>query len=253
MAVPLFDVVSHLDRFLEVTSTPDYPGAHNGLQVENGGEVSRVLAAVDASQASVDAAVDQQADLVVVHHGLFWDGGGPLVNRRFRRVRTLIRHGIAVYSSHLPLDRHPTVGNNALLAHALGLQNLEGFGTFDGVTIGCVGDADGSRADLLARLTTALGGPPLATMPFGPEAVRRVAIITGGAGSSIAEAAAAGADTFITGEGAHHTYFDAEELGLNVFYGGHYATETFGVRALGAHLEAEFGLPWTFFDHPTGL
>ena len=253
VSVPLTEVVTHLDTYLAVEATPDYPGAHNGLQVENGGHVSRVLAAVDAAQASIDHAGRIGADLLLVHHGLFWSGAAPLTGRQWRRVRGLLSGGVALYSSHLPLDRHPDVGNNALLARGLGLRDLTPFGEYQGVAIGCVGEVSISRSELIDRLTSAVGAPPIATMPFGPDPVSRVAVMTGGAGSAIGDAALAGADTFVTGEGPHHTFFDAEERGLNVIYGGHYATETLGVKALAAHLEAQFGLPWEFFDHPTGL
>src|SRR2546428_474079 len=138
------------------------------------------------------------------------------------------------------------------LAQQVGVAVRGGFGEEYGVLIGGWGEWDGSRAALQQQLAAVLGTPPR-VMPFGPEQVRRVGIVTGGAGSLIAQAEAAGLDTYITGEGAHHTFFDAEELGLNVFYAGHYATETLGVKALAEHLSAKFGLPWTFLDHPTGL
>lgn len=253
MTVRLSELVEYLDAFLNVATTPDYPGAHNGLQVENSGNVTRVIAAVDAAQASIDAAARSGADLLIVHHGLFWDGAAPITGRRWRRVRTLLHHDIALYASHLPLDRHGDVGNNVQLARALGLSDLEPVGVYQGVHIGVAGTVNVGRDDLVQRLTGVLHVAPRCTLLFGPERVRKVAVITGGAGSSIGEMVDAGVDTFITGEGAHHTFFDAEELEINVIYGGHYATETFGVKALAAHVETQFGLPCEFFDHPTGL
>jgi len=214
--------------------------------------VSKVLAAVDASQASIDAAVSTGADLLLVHHGLFWDGGAPVVGRQWRRLKSLLDAGVAVYSAHIPLDCHPNVGNNAVLARGLGLTDLVPTGDFKGVAIGLMGSFDGRLSAFVTKVSEVTGAQPK-VIPGGPETVSRVCVVTGGAGSMIDEVRRAGADTFLTGEGNHHSYFDATEGGLNVVYAGHYATETFGVRALAAHLQREFDLTWEFFDHPTGF
>ncbi|HUL02703.1 MAG TPA: Nif3-like dinuclear metal center hexameric protein [Gemmatimonadales bacterium] len=248
----LSELASYLDDYLAVREVPDWPDALNGIQVANGGQVTRVAAAVDLCEATILAAASQSADLLLVHHGLFWGGARPIAGPTYRRIAALVRHDIAVYSAHLPLDRHPEVGNNPLLAKALGIAPCGEFGETKGVTIGVWGELSIERHVLQSRIASTLGAPPR-LLPFGPSAVRRVGVITGAGGSMIAGARAAGLDTYITGEGAHHTYFDAEELGLNVFYAGHYATETVGVQALARHLEVKFGLPWTFLDHPTGL
>ena len=251
-AIDLARMVSYLDRYLRTSDVPDAPNALNGLQLANGGTISRVTAAVDLCDATVQMAAQQGADLLLVHHGLFWGGLQPLTGRAYRRVAGLIRHNIALYSAHLPLDVHPEVGNNAVLAHRLGVARRGEFGEEYGMRIGVWGEVDIPRAVLAQRLGEVVGGQPR-LMPFGPERVRRVGIVTGAAGSMIGQAAAQGLDTYITGDGAHHTFFDAEELGLNVFYAGHYATETFGVKALAERLCTEFDLPWTFLDHPTDL
>ena len=251
-AIDLAVVVSYLDRYLRTSEVPDAPNALNGLQLANGGTISRVTAAVDLCDATVQMAAQQGADLLLVHHGLFWGGLQRLTGRAYRRVAGLIRHNIALYSAHLPLDVHPEVGNNAVLAHRLGVARRGEFGEEYGMRIGVWGEVDIPRAALAQRLGEVVGGHPR-LMAFGPERVRRVGIVTGAAGSMIGQAAAQGLDTYITGEGAHHTFFDAEELGLNVFYAGHYATETFGVKALAERLCTEFDLPWTFLDHPTDL
>lgn len=248
----LGELVSYLDGYLRVRDVPDAPQSLNGLQVMNAGEVTRIAAAVDVCEATIEMAVGEGADLMLVHHGLFWGGLQPLVGARYRRVAQLVRNNIALYSAHLPLDRHPDVGNNPVLARALDVTLRGEFGPDRGVAIGVWGELSVDRARLQQQLTAVLGSVPR-LMPFGPTTVRRVGIITGAGGSLIAEAAAAGLDTYITGEGPHHTFFDAEELGLNVFYAGHYATETVGVKALAAHLSTSFGLPWSFLDHPTGL
>ena len=245
-------LVSYLDGYLRVAEVPDAPNAVNGLQVANAGTVSRVAAAVDLCEATVRLAAEQGADLLLVHHGLFWGGLQPLTGRAQRRVAGLITRDIALYSAHLPLDLHPEVGNNAVLARQLGVSLRGEFGEEYGVPIGRWGEVDMSREAFEGRLAGLTGSAPR-RMAFGPERVRRVGVVTGAAGSMIAQAAAADLDTFVTGEGPHHTFFDAEELKLNVFYAGHYATETVGVKALAEHLHARFGLAWTFLDHPTGL
>lgn len=252
MSVPLHDIVAHLDRLLDIVAIPDYPGAFNGLQVENGGAVTKVAVAVDACQATIDGATAIGADLLVVHHGLFWGRTAPIVGREWRRLRALIQNDVAVYSAHLPLDSHPDVGNNAILAQRLGLSNTVGFGLFEGHPIGVAGDLAISKDDLCARVESVLE-TQLHVIPAGPDRISRVGVITGGGGSMIEEAKEEGLDAFVTGEGAHHTHFDAEEGGITVIYGGHYATETFGVRALGEHLADAFGLNWQFLDHATGL
>jgi dinuclear metal center YbgI/SA1388 family protein len=241
-----------LDDYLQTAAVQDSPEALNGLQVENGGRVRRVAAAVDACEATIRMAAEQGADFLLVHHGLFWSGVTPLAGPTFRRVAHLIRHDIAVYSSHLPLDRHPEVGNAPVLARLLGMALRGGFGTYRGQTVGVWGELDLTRADLVQHVARAIGATPR-VLAFGPDRVRRLGIVTGAGGGEIRQAAAASLDTYLTGEGPHWSYFDAEELRLNVLYAGHYATETVGVKALAEHLSTRFGLPWVFLDHPTGL
>lgn len=248
----LDELVGYLDEYLRLDEIPDYPRAYNGLQVENSGKVTRVATAVDASEATILEAVRRGCDLLLVHHGLFWDGEQRVTGRRYRRLRPLFEADVAVYAAHLPLDLHPEVGNNVVLARELGIT-LEGeFGSYQGVAIGVWGTLELSREALAARLDETLGGR-VHLIPGGGERIVRVGVLTGAGGSTIGDALAAGLDALVTGEGAHHTYFDAMEGGLNVYYGGHYATETWGVRALGAHLAERFGLPVEFIDHPTGL
>jgi len=222
------------------------------LQVENSGQVARIAATVDASLATVQLAVKAKADLLIVHHGLFWSSSHPWTGKKYELIRRLIENDIAVYSSHLPLDAHPKLGNNAQLCAALGFKKLRPFFQSHGQTIGLQSTTTIYRDELASRLARATGARPL-VIPGGPKICRRVGVVTGGAGGDLKIAAAEGVDTFITGEGPHWTYALAEELGINVLYGGHYATETFGVKALAEHLAKRLQVPWTFLDHPTGL
>ena len=245
-------IVKHCDATMRTREIGDYDGAVNGLQMENSGRVTRIAAAVDASIATVKLAIAAKADLLLVHHGLFWSPSHPWTGRKYELLRLLLDHDLAVYSSHLPLDLHPKLGNNAQLCAALDLKPLRPFMESHGQCIGVEIKTKIARAELERKLTRVLGAKPK-LLPGGPKICRRIGIVTGGAGSNLAEAAKAGLDAFITGEGPHWTYAMAEELGLNVFYGGHYATETFGVKALAAHLSKKFRVPWLFLDHPAGL
>lgn len=245
-------IVAHGDKILRTRDIGDYDGAANGLQVENRGTVSRLAAAVDASHATVKLAIAARADLLIVHHGLFWSPAHPWTGKKYELLRRLLDNNLAVYSSHLPLDAHPRLGNNARLCAALGLKNLRPFFLTHGQPIGFKTRRTISRAELTRRLARATGAKPR-VIPGGTEICRDIGVVTGGAGAELKQAASEGVDTFITGEGPHWTYALAEELGINVLYGGHYATETFGVRALASCLSKKFHLPWTFLDHPTGL
>ncbi|MEO8825905.1 MAG: Nif3-like dinuclear metal center hexameric protein [Chthoniobacterales bacterium] len=241
-----------MDRYLRLKDIQDYPNAYNGLQIENDGEIRQIAAAVDACEATMGMAAKERNTLLLVHHGLFWGGVQPVVGPFYRKLQTAIDKNLAVYSAHLPLDAHPQVGNNALLARSIGLRKTEPFFEAFGNPIGLKSTVSLDRVALHGRISAAVGGP-VHLCPGGPERIRRIGIVTGGAGGEVARAAAEGVDTFITGEGPQHSYILAEELGINVFYAGHYATETFGVKALAAHLAKKFNLPWRFLDHPTGL
>jgi len=249
---PLASLVQACDRLLKPGRFQDWDGAHNGLQVENRGRVSRIAAAVDASLSTVRLALEARADLLLVHHGLFWAPRHPWTGRHYELLRLLIDHDLAVYSAHLPLDAHPRLGNNAQLGAALGLKRLEPFFTCKGRPIGFASRTRIPLTELTQRLRLAVDGP-VHVLSGGPSLCRRVGVVSGGAGAELQQAADEGVDTFITGEGPHWTFGLAEEVGLNVLYAGHYATETFGVKALAAHLAHTFRLPWCFLDHPTGL
>jgi dinuclear metal center YbgI/SA1388 family protein len=250
--VALQDVVFFANELLEVAEIEDYPGAVNGLQLENSGVVSKIGAAVDASTRTIELAIDESVDLLVVHHGIFWGGVSPVTGPVYRRLAKAMEADVAIYSVHLPLDLHPDLGNNVLLAEALELAPVTPFWFVKGRAQGCLSTMSLELDELVLRAERVLGRK-IWCCPAGPSRTQRIGIVTGGAGSHIVEVAAEGVDTFLTGEGPHHTFVLAEELGINLLYGGHYATETFGVKRLGARLAERFNLQWTFLDHASEL
>lgn len=254
----LAGIVSYLDAELRTSEVPDYEEALNGLQLGNAGEVTRVAAAVDFSGNSVAEAVREKADLLLVHHGMFWRGVHPIVGVAYDRLRSAIDGGLAVYASHIPLDLHPVFGNNVLLAKELQLTPDSAFGRFRGVEIGVSGSSDVATEALAdrARRFSAQFDTALVCTPFpAGHRTRRWAMITGAgaAPATLSEARDRGVDTLIVGEGTHHTAVEAMETGVVVMYGGHYATETLGVRAVATHLASRFGVSSVFVNVPTGL
>jgi dinuclear metal center YbgI/SA1388 family protein len=251
-SVALQAIREFLDEYLQIDGIEDSANALNGLQLENGGQVNRIGAAVDASETTIQMAADEKVNLLLVHHGLFWGGLRPLTGSFYRKIAKAISGDMAIYSAHLPLDLHPEIGNNILLATSLQLPNPEPFFFYKGRQIGCATRVSLDRQEIVQRLRKILGSD-IWTCLSGPEIVKRIGIVTGGAGADLEQAAKEGVDTFITGEGPHHTFALAEELRINLIYGGHYATETFGVRALAEMLAKKFDLPWVFLNHPSGL
>jgi dinuclear metal center YbgI/SA1388 family protein len=250
----LSSLVDYMNSYLRHAGFPDYPSACNGLQLDNSGRVERIGAAVDACEAVIAEAAARGVSLLLVHHGLMWDRHSfAYTGPRYRKLRLAMHADIAIFSSHLPLDAHPEVGNAAQLAAALRLRKIEPFFPYEGEPVGQRGEVDTSLTDLINRVREAVGDAPVTACTAGPSQVHKIGIVTGGAGAEIAAIARSGVDTFITGEGPHWSYTAAEELGLNIIYAGHYATETFGVKALAAHVAKRFDLPWDFIDHPTGL
>lgn len=245
MAAPLQDIVAHCNARLSIPGFPDYPGAMNGLQVANDGTVTRFGAAVDAGLDAFAKARDSGVDFLIVHHGMFWDAPRALTGTMREKVKLLLDANIALYSAHLPLDAHAEIGNNALLVRELGLAPARTFYEFEGRDVGAIARHDGTRAALRARLEKLFPGGVTA-LEFGGDAPREVAVITGGGYGVGGELAAEGVDTFVTGELKQHWFTRAQEERLNVYACGHYATESFGVRALAAELSARFGMPWEF-------
>jgi dinuclear metal center YbgI/SA1388 family protein len=250
-AVRITSIVAALDELLEPAAFADL--GPNGLQVPGGEEARRVVTGVSAQRELIERAIELDAQLLLVHHGLFWDfhptGLTPVLAER---LRPLFKHDVALAAYHIPLDAHPEVGNNAILANALGCERHEPFGDFKGRAVGRAGTfgGDGVPApELFARVREVTGREPL-VQGLGPELVRRIGIVSGSAASSLDEAAALGLDAFLTGEPREHVMADARELGIHFIAAGHYATETFGVRALGDWLAGRFGIEHVFVDVP---
>jgi dinuclear metal center YbgI/SA1388 family protein len=252
------EIAQLASEMLRCRETPDYALALNGLQVDNRSEIRRIAAAVDCSQKTIRGAIDAGANLLVVHHGLFWGGLQPLTGAYLERVRLLLEHDMALYSAHLPLDTHETMGNSFLLAGELGLTPNGGFARYQNIFCGVQGVADVATAEVVARcdgFSRSHGGQAIASTAVPARRTRRWAVVTGAGinADTMREAVDLGLDTIITGEGPHWSAVDAEEKGLVIIYAGHYATETPGVRALAQWMAARAEVPWSFVEAPTGL
>ncbi len=245
-------IISFLEEELRTDEIKDYPGAVNGLQLENDGVVNTVISAVDASLAVIEEASRTPDSLLLVHHGLFWQGARPLVGANFRKIRAAINGNLAIYSSHLPLDMNLQFGNNILLAEAIGLRDIAPILEENGWATGVSGKWNGTRRGLIQKVSDAVGRD-VVVCAGGDEKIDSVAVITGGAGSQVSKVAALGVDAFVTGEGPHWSYIEGEERRINILYAGHYATETFGVRKLGELVAEHFGIENKFLARPGGL
>jgi len=243
------ELVSYLDDLLHLSTIPDY--GPQGLQVEGRAEVRKLAVGVDAAHATIDGALAAGADLLLVHHGIFWGEAKCLTGAFGRKVRRLFEADLNLYAAHLVLDAHPTLGNNAELCRLLNLRPVGGYMNHKDVDIGILAEpvVPTTFAGLVQTFAAVLP-PPVAVSAFGPTHVRRVAVCSGDAASSLEEAHTLGCDTLVTGETDYTVVHLSEELGMNVLYGGHYATETLGVQALARHLQDQFALPWSFIDVP---
>jgi dinuclear metal center YbgI/SA1388 family protein len=251
MPARLVDIVQELDGLLEPERFADY--CPNGLQVPGAEHVTTVATGVSAHVELFERARAEGAELVLAHHGLFWGSGpGPIDAALARRLRILFANDMSLLAYHLPLDAHPVVGNNALLARALGAERSEPFAPHRGEPIGCIAELPGDGvpiAELLARVRDATTREPL-VFDGGPPLVRRLGILTGAGADHLADAIAAGAEAFLTGEPAERVMAQAREAGVHFIAAGHYATETFGVRRLGELLAERFDVRHVFLDVP---
>lgn len=252
------EVAVYADQQLKTSAIPDYPSALNGLQLQSRSPLHAIAAAVDLTTRAIEGAKEARANLLIVHHGMFWGGLSPLTGAAYRRVKLLLENEIAVYSSHIPLDCHPTLGNNVLLAKELDLTPTREFAHFEGIRIGVAGEVDIATQALVDK-TTAFArryGHVVRSTTMKPGRRTKRWAMCSGAGASadtLHEAIEAQIDTLIVGEGPHWTAITAEENDLVIIYAGHYATETLGVCALSQHLSEKYNVPWSFVSAPTGL
>jgi dinuclear metal center YbgI/SA1388 family protein len=240
----LTDIVAYCDKRTRLREFKDAPGAFNGLQVGNDGRVTRIGAAVDAGLAPFRGAVAAGVDFLIVHHGMYWDMPRTLTGPALARVATLVNGNCALYSNHLPLDSHPQIGNNALLARQLGLRPHRGFLPNAGGDIGRIAPSRMTRSALRAKLESLYAR--VVAIEYGSARPKQVAFCSGSGNSAIAPLLEAGVDTLVTGELREEWFNTAQENGLNLYLCGHYATEVHAVRALAAEVAAKFGLPWEF-------
>ena len=241
----------YLDSLLDITEIKDSPNAMNGLQVQNTADIKKVGLAVDLCMTTIEKAVAAECNMMFVHHGMLWGGVKSIRGNFYDKVSTMIRENLGLYSAHLPLDMHPVLGNNKALADQLELSELEPFGEYGGQKIGIQGRLDPISAEgLRVKLEDKLGSP---VKVIGSGEVRTIGVVSGGAADILSQAAAAGLDAYLTGEGCNHHYHEAIENECVLILAGHYATETGGVKAVGKHLTEQFGIKTEFIDYPTGI
>lgn len=249
----LHRLVKYMSDYFSLSSFPDVDSSQNGLQVDAGAGVTKITTAVDACMDTFKAAAGAGSELLIVHHGLFWGKSLTVTGVHGKRIAYLIKNGISLYAMHLPLDMHPELGNNVRLARVLGLEILGGFGKYRGQEIGIEAKVRAMSREAFAEKVESALKAGARLLPFGPEKVKRVAIVSGSGTSEIQQAAFQEFDLILTGEGGHSVFHLAKEHAINVLYAGHYATETLGVKALGEHLAEKFGLTHAFLDMPTGF
>ncbi len=248
--IKLSEIVEFCDTYTSQSTIKDFAGAYNGLQIENNGTVTKVAAAVDAGQIPFERAVAERADFLICHHGVFWNAPVPLTGHNYKKVKTALEGNLAVYGSHLPLDCHPEIGNNALLADALELTRIGSCMTYEGTDIATItAGPDGGREELAKRLK-ALFPNTYQAIEYGSEQPERIAILTGSGQSAVDELRSNKIDTLITGELRQHHFNMAQELRLNLYPCGHYATEVFGVKALAEKVSEQFDIGWSFIETP---
>ena len=251
--------MNDLDHYLRILLETDrftlIDSALNGLQVDRADrEIRKMAFAVDASLESFRRAAEYEADLLFVHHGLFWGKPAPLRGTLYSRIRHLLEHDLALYAVHLPLDAHPELGNNAGIAKCLQLEKVEAFGEYKGVKIGYQGTLPGPLG--LEEIGERICGKRdtyLGILPYGPEQIRKIGIVSGGAPETVHQAIEEGLDLFITGDASHAIYHDCLEAGINVLFAGHYSTEIWGVRQLAERVRADNRLETCLLDIPTGF
>ncbi len=244
------DLVRYLNERLEISSFKD--SSINGLQVEGKTEINKIALVTDAALKLFERAAEMKCDMIIAHHGMIWGGLSSITGRIYQQIKLLLDNGINLYASHLPLDAHPELGNNAALAKLAKLENTKPFGDYHGQFLGFSGSFKNpiTPSELAIIFKNELGKEPM-VLPFGKEKIKTAGIISGGASGSLQEAIDCGLDCFITGEGKHENFHLALEAKINVIYLGHYHSETLGVKAVGEELKTKFGIDCIFIDEPT--
>lgn len=250
--------LSHwLNRRLDIDTYAGMDPSLNGLQVSRSDKtIAKAAFAVDACFESIQRAAVRGADVLIVHHGLFWGKPLAITDAHYKRVKALLDSDTALYAAHIPLDAHPEIGHNACISKAIGLKkdSLRPFGEWRGMTIGFCGEFAGEETlDTVCANLFPGGETPAHILPFGAEKIKTAGVISGGGGGDLNQAIDAGLDLFITGEIGHEQYHEAQEHRISVIAGGHYHTETFGLKALAAELGRETGIETFFIEVPTGL
>ena len=251
----LNELDAYLRELLRIDDFARVDASWNGIQIEcSDKQISRVAVAVDAAAETVVRAARWKADVLLVHHGLFWGSAARVTGVHYRRLKAFLENDIALYAVHLPLDAHEALGNNAVMAERLELTNRRPFGEYKGTTIGVAGTLpEAMTTEEVARALFGTTEDLLGALPFGPDRNRTVGIISGGAPRDVVQAIDEGLDLFITGDASHNVYHNCLESGINVMFAGHYRTETWGVEAVARRLSDELGVETTFIDVPTGL
>ena len=244
----LKEIIQWCDQTLNTHEFKDY--APNGLQIEGKSEVQKILCAVTASQEAIDAAIAQNADLLLVHHGYFWKGEPyPITGMRGKRIKSLIQHDISLVGYHLPLDSHPSLGNNAAIAELLQLENLQALDPSERHPIGNIGFLKHamSATEFRDYLTARLGFKTI-HLPAEKSQIQKVGFCTGAAQDFIGKAAEQGCDAFISGEVSERTYYEAKELGVHYYACGHHATERYGIQRLAKAISEQFNIEYSYFE-----
>ena len=241
------DIVKFCNQRTKASEIKDFPGSYNGLQLGNSGEVKKIGAAVDAGRVPFEIAIAAEVDFIITHHGLFWNPPIPITGSTYKKIKLCFDHNLAVYGCHLPLDCHPEIGNNAILARKLGLVPTGSFLPYEGTNVGLLAECSVKRMQLAAQLQD-LFPNGINAMEFGSENPQKIALLTGSGQSAVDKILEAGTDTLITGELKQHHFNMAQELKLNLYACGHYATETFGVDALAQEVAEKFDLPYEFIS-----
>jgi dinuclear metal center YbgI/SA1388 family protein len=245
----LHEVVNFLDKYLEINRFRD--SSSNGLQISGGRDVERIAFAVDACMETFQRAKDLNSDMVVVHHGLIWGGLKYIKGVLYNRLKYLMESGISLYVAHLPLDAHPEIGNNVQILKLLGAEVESFFAEVDGREIGACGRIKPKKTDELVNEIEIKFNTTARFLNFGKDEIERISVVSGGGSFAIEEASKI-SDCLVTGEVKHEAYHTTKELGFNVIFAGHYATETVGLKALMEIVEKEFSLDTVFIDVPTG-